>query len=272
MASLPELPDDLEETRATLHAYAHAVGALPRSYATFHPKWWHISLAVRPDSLVTEAFPLPDGGSAFVRMDLIRDLIVFATSHGDKREFPMNAGLTATEMGDALIAAASEFGLDGEYDRDKFESDDARAYDSAVASGFFDVLVAVQALFTEHRNTLSGEVGPIQLWPHGFDLAFEWFGTRKERYEEDGVVTEHPSQLNLGFYPAGDAYFYSNSWPFEADKLTGIELPSGARWNTEGWEGSMLTYEQIQANDDATDDVLAYAKAVYEAAAPTLTV
>jgi hypothetical protein len=271
MASLPQLPDDLEETRASLHAYAHAVGAIPREHAAFHPRWWHISLKVRPDGLVTEAFPLPDGGSAFIRMDLRSDLIVFATSHGDERDLPMNAGLTATEMGDALIAAASEFGLEGEYNREKFENDDPRVYDPAVASGFFDVLVAVDGVFTEHRNLLGGEVGPIQLWPHGFDLAFEWFGTRKEVYEEDGEVTEHPSQLNLGFYPAGRAYLYSNPWPFEGAKLIDVELPSGAQWNTEGWEGSILHYDEIQADPDATEAVLAYAKAVYAAAAPTLT-
>jgi hypothetical protein len=129
----------------------------------------------------------------------------------------------------------------------------------------------VDGVFTEHRNLLGGEVGPIQLWPHGFDLAFEWFGTRKEVFEEDGKVTEHPSQLNLGFYPAGRAYLYSNPWPFEGDKLTDVELPSGAQWNTEGWEGSILHYDEIQVDPDATEAVLAYAKAVYAAAAPTLT-
>ena len=69
MSTFPTLPTDGEPTRATLHAYAHAVAALPRAHAAAHPLWWHISLKVRPDGLVTEAMPLPDGGAAFVRMD-----------------------------------------------------------------------------------------------------------------------------------------------------------------------------------------------------------
>ena len=272
MAALPNLPADVEETRAALHAYAHAVGVIPRAHAPFHPKWWHISLKVRPDGLVTESFPLPDGGSGFVRLDPRLDVVVFTTSHGDERIFPMNAGLTGTEMGDALIAAAREFGLDGDYDRERFESEDALVYDGTDASAFFDVLVAVDGVFTEFRDTLSGEVGPIQVWPHGFDLAFEWFGTRTEKFEEDGEVTEYPSQINLGFYPRGEAYFYSNPWPFEADKLTGIGLPHGASWNTEGWEGSILQYDSVRDDPTATEKLQAYAAAVHEAAAPTLTV
>jgi len=271
MAGLPHFPADFEGTRKTLHAYAQAAGVIPRAHAAFHPKWWHASLKVRPDGLVTDPVSLPDQGSAFVRLDPRRDAVVFTTSHGDDRIFPMNARLSPTEMGDALLAAAAEFGLEGEYDRSRFGGEDATEYDGAVASAFFDVLVAVEAVFSEFRDSLSGDMGPIQLWPHGFDLAFEWFGTRTEKFEEDGEIKEYPSQINLGFYPAGRAYFYSNPWPFEADELTGVELPSGAAWNTEGWEGSILYYDTLEDDPAATQKLRAFASVVHEAAAPTLT-
>jgi hypothetical protein len=48
-----------ERTRETLHLYSKAVGVVPRAHAEFHPKWWHISLKVRPDGLVTDNMPLP---------------------------------------------------------------------------------------------------------------------------------------------------------------------------------------------------------------------
>ena len=63
---------------------------------------------------------------------------------------------TATEMGDALIAAAGEFGLDGPFDRERFENEDALIYDTGIASAFFDVIVAVDAVFTEFRDGLCG--------------------------------------------------------------------------------------------------------------------
>lgn len=269
MFTFPPLPTHGEPTRSTLHAYAHAVAALPRAHAPAHPLWWHISLKVRPDGLVTEAMPLPAGGAAFVRMDPRSALIVFETSGGDSRSFPMNAGLTATEMGNALIAAGSEFGLSADYDRSTFENDDPRPYDEGDARAFFGALVAAEGVLAIQRNRLQGILGPIQLWPHGFDLAFEWFGTRMVA-AEDGVPNDLPAQINLGFYPAGDAYFYSNPWPFEADALLNVDLPGGAEWHTEGWEGSTLVYADVVGHTDGVDRFLAYAAAVFEAASPQL--
>ncbi|MEA3503261.1 MAG: DUF5996 family protein [Actinomycetota bacterium] len=270
MTAFPALPVDFEPTRATLHAYANAVAALPRVHAVAHPKWWHISLKIRPDGLVTEAMPLPEGGAVFVRMDPRNDEIVMEGSNGDRRSFPMDQGLTATEMGDALIGAAAEWGLTGEYNRAKFENDDPRVYDGQHAGELFEVFVTVEAAIAAHRNRIGGEVGPIQLWPHGFDLAFEWFGSKMVPHEEGGEVTELPAQINVGFYPAGDAYFYSNPWPFDRDALLDVELPEGARWNTEGWEGSMFEYADLVGRADGVERLLEHAGIVFDAASPLL--
>lgn len=265
------MPTDWEPTRATLHAYAHAVSMLPRVHAQVHPKWWHISLKVRPNGLTTESFPLPGGGTAFAFMDLRNHEIVLETSHGESRTFSMTQGLTATEMGGALIKAASEFGLEGDYAREKFESDNVREYHPADATTFLVALVAADRALTTHRDRIGGEVGPVQLWPHGFDLAFEWFGTKTVSHEENGEMIEQSSQINFGFYPAGDAYFYSSPWPFDRESLLAVELPPGARWNTDGWEGSVLEYAEVTDQPDGVEQFLEYVAAVHDAAAPLLT-
>ena len=266
---LPDLPESWEPTRSTLHAYAHAVGIVPRVHALAHPKWWHVSLEVMPTGLVTDAMTLPSGGSARLRMDLRAHEIVFETSDGGAIATPMATGATATEVGDRLIQLASSVGLDGDYPRERFENDDPRKYAPEDAERFFDALVKVDRIFRTHRAELEGDVGPVQLWPHNFDLAFEWFGTRVESYEEGGEVTHHPSQLNLGFY-VKDAYFYSNPWPFEADELAGSPLPHGAQWHTDGWEGSILPYRLLAGDPDGATKLAEYAAAVHAAAAPTL--
>ncbi len=268
--AFPHLPDDWEPTRATLHAYSHGVSAIPRTHAPAHPKWWHVSLKVADDGLVTDPVQLPNGDSLRLRMDLQRHVTVIETSDGPVGEFDMTAGDTGTEFADRLIAAVTGLGLEGEYAREKFENEEVREYDPEAAETFWKALTKVHEVFDAQRNAIDGDVGTLQLGPHGFDLSFEWFGTKIETHEEDGETQEYPSQLNLGFYPAGDAYFYSNPWPFD-QSLTAIELPHGAEWHTEGWQGTMLRYADLADDPEGPAKLRGYAAAVFAAAAPTLT-
>lgn len=262
--------ENFEPTRQTLHNYANVVGVVPRAHAVFHPQWWHISLRLTERGLKTAVMPLPDGQTFWLEMDLRRHNILLQTGYGGTQVFSMTAGLTGTEMGDAVLTAVTNLGLSGEYVREKFESDDARTYEPAQAENFFTVLSHVHLIFAEHRATLTGKMGPLQVWPHGFDLAFEWFGPRTERYEEHGTVKELPSQINLGFYPGGDPYFYSNPWPFAGEQLLDKPLPDGAAWHTEGWQGSILPYQELINDENAESRLRAYAQAVFDLAAPTL--
>ena len=263
-----------EPTRKTLHLYSKVVGVVPRAHAEFHPKWWHISLKVRPDGLVTDNMPLPGGGIFALKMDLLGHKVVLFTSRGETREFSLTGGLSASAFGDQVLGAVTDLGLTGEYAREKFENDEPRQYDPAAAERYFTAVVNADRLFKKHRASLSGEVGPVQLWPHGFDLAFEWFGTRTVEYEEGGQIEKYRSQINLGFSPGESShpepYFYSNPWPFEADQLVNKPLPSGARWFTESWQGSVLEYASLVGDSQAEDKLLAYARAVYDLASPTL--
>ncbi|NQV06426.1 hypothetical protein HQ535_07730, partial [bacterium] len=175
-AFIPHLPDDFEATRATLHAYAQGVGAIPRAHGIAHPKWWHISLKPRPEGLVTDPIPLPGGGSLGLTMDLALHQVVVRASGGATHAFDLRSGATGTEFADQLIAAAEEHGLEGGYQRDKFESDDPAVYDPAAAEAFGVGFGNAAMVLARHRAALGTRVGPIQVWPHGFDLAFEWFG------------------------------------------------------------------------------------------------
>lgn len=272
MTLFPAL-DGFEPTRQTLHLYSQAVGIVPRAHGIAHPKWWHISLKVRPDGLATDNVPLPDGGILGLRLDLRQHQIVLETSRGDVRSFSMKAGLTGTEMGEIIITAVAEFGLSGEYARAKFESDEPRIYDPDQARRYFDLLVEVDRIFKTHKASLKGETGPVQVWPHGFDLAFEWFGTRIVTREEHGQVQAFPAQLNLGFYPGNTdtaSYFYSNPFPFEAEKLLDKPLPAGARWHTDGWQGTLLPYAAVVNDAQGENKLVAYAQTVYDLTAPLL--
>ena len=120
-------------------------------------------MTVDPDGLTTKEIPLPDGGTATVRMDLSSHQVVLATSTGQQWSWPMDEGIPATKLADALINTATELGLSGDYDRERFESDDPRPYDPESATAFYEVLEAVAEVFAEHRDQLEGEVSPIHL-------------------------------------------------------------------------------------------------------------
>ena len=142
-----------------------------------------------------------------------------------------------------------------------------------MAETFLIALVNAERVFKAHRATLGDNVSPVQLWPHGFDLAFEWYGSQTVVYEEGGQTIESPAQLNLGFFPGGpetDPYFYSNPWPFDGQALLGQPLPRGASWHTQGWQGTILPYGELAGDPDAEARLLAYARRVYERCAPAL--
>lgn len=264
-----------EPTRQTLHLYSQAVGVITRAHAPFHPRWWHISLKVQPDGLVTETMKLPDGGSFWLRIDLCRHKIVLVMDEQPYREFQLAEGLSSTQLGDRLIEYMADLGLQAEYAREKYENDTPRFYDPEAAGRYLIALVNADRIFKEHRATLSGNTGPVQVWPHGFDLAFEWFGTRVETNEHDGQLQEHPSQINLGFYPGSTdtaPYFYSNPWPFEAAELLDKKLPPGAKWFTDGWQGSILPYDELAGDSNAEARLREYARRVFEISSPTLLV
>lgn len=268
MTQFPSL-NGFGPTRRTLQLYARSLSALARAHAPAHPKWWQIGLKVTPAGLVTDNIPCAGGGILAGRMDFHHAQIVLESSDGRAWSLPMDAGLSGREMGERVMAVAAEAGITGDVDRARFANDEPGVCDTALVSRFFVALVRADRVFKRHAAQLGKDSGPVRLWPHGFDLSMEWFGTRVESYNEGGKTMELPAQLNLGFYPGEDddtSYFYSNPWPFDSDKLLGRALPDGAVWHTEGWQGTMLPY--TAARDE--DHILKYAAAVYDIAAPLL--
>ncbi len=263
-------------TRDTLSLYAAAVGVVPRALADPHPKWRHISLKVQEQGAATDPIPLPgsEGATFQLLMNLRNHTVDVSTTEGELRSLSMTEGLSSTEFGNRFLSLLGDLGIEAEYERAKFENDEPRAYDPQAASLYGIALLNAAKVLELHRSGLSGETGPVQLWPHNFDLAFEWFGTLAVPSGEDGDAQEQPSQINFGLAPGdtshSEAYFYSNPWPFQ-DSLIDRELPAGARWFTESWQGTLLSYAAIAGDESGADTLAAYFRAVYDLASPLLT-
>ncbi len=256
------LPPGWEPTRSALQRLSRVISAVPRVHAPADPHWWHIALEVRPGGLTTAPVPLPGGDDLRLVLDVVGSEVRLETGHGVTKRIPISPGDGAASIATQVFDGAAELGLSGPYD-DAHSVDKAPAtIDPDHATAFWDLLGEVDALLRRRRDALPGTPGPVRLWPHGFDVSFEWFGSKRD-------AAGDPAQLNFGWYPAGDAYFYSNPWPFD-DRLIGSPLPSGAEWHTNPWKGTMLRQAAVAGAPDAVERVLEYAAAVFAIARPTL--
>jgi len=199
--------------------------------------------------------PLSDGTMLESEIDLVGHVIV--VSAGDDRlVFDMNDGPSPRQIGEAIIALAQRHDSVIDVDEGRFSDEDPQVYDASAASAFFDSANAFIAAVRRVNGALEGEIAGPHLWPHGFDVATEWFSPRTVDYEGSTAS----AQIATGWYPVEDAYVYVNPWPFK-EEFAELVLPAGAIWHRAGWEGVEL---DVQAGASvSTDDVIAVAAAVH---------
>jgi len=262
--SIEGLPSDWEATRATLQRYAHAVTAAPRAAAPPHPRWAQVAMDFGSTGLATAATPLADGTELVSTIDLVDHRIVI-TAGDTTRTIDLTTGPSPKSVGEAVLAVAALHGTAIDADSARFEDDSSQEYDEAAAAAFLSVATSVVAAFDAINESIEGEITGPHLWPHGFDIATEWYSSKSVDYE--GTPTS--AQIAVGWYPAGDAYFYANPWPFE-ESFTEVALPSGAVWNTEGWYGAKIDVTDLDPKT-AGATVVSLGKAVHAAARDSLT-
>jgi hypothetical protein len=262
-----------EETRDSLHAYTKVICAFARVLAEPDPMWWHVSLKLEQDLLWTDELD-PDGQRSRLGMDLAGHAILVHNPAGIVDSVDMRSGFTADEMAARLIQISKAFGIEPELPRDKYVNDAPRSYDPAAAQSYLQALKNAFDVQSQFRAKLSGDRGPVQLWPHNFDQAFEWFSGKMITPEGSGAQDPVPAQINFGFAP-GDAthpgpYFYSNPWPFDTS-LKEHALPNRARWFEASWTGSLLPYEDLAGDPAGLEKLAEYYQRIFDLASPLLT-
>ncbi len=263
--SIGPLPEDWEATRETLQRYAQALTALPRAGAPPHPRWEHVAMGVGPRGLITAPTPMVDGTELVSTLDLVDHEIVLVA--GDtRRVIDLNAEPSPRSIGDAVALLAASRGSAIEIDQERYAEDADQVYEADHAAEFLAVATDVVAAFDEINASLDGEITGPHLWPHGFDIATEWYSQKLVDYE--GTPTN--AQIAIGWYPAGEAYLYANPWPFD-DGFTAAELPDGAVWNTEGWFGAKIIVSGLDPAS-AHQTVVALGTRVHETAHEALAV
>ena len=253
----PPLPAQ-SATVTSLHAYSRILGSIRGAQNKPHPRWWHASLEVTAAGLETGDFPLGDSEGSLV-LDPAHRMV-----RGVGVEGRFDVGLTgpASAVGRDILA---KLGASIDVDPDRWDALSVETYDPREAANFHTALLAVRDTFAGYAGRIEGEVGPINFWPHHFDMSFEWFSDAVEVYDEEGGPKEYNKQVGFGFSPGDEGnpqpYFYANPWPFD-ESFRSLPLPDGASWHKEGWSGGFLPYAAVV--EGGADLLLEFMRAVFE--------
>jgi hypothetical protein len=263
-AAFPKL-GDWKATRDTLHAYCKVLGAIRAAFTPEQPRYAHVSLRLYTSGLTTTPMPHPTNPARWfsLSLDLRNHYVLVSTSEGEVHQIRMSEGFTGTELGEQLLKQLQELGVTGSVNKQKYANTDSREYALADAEAYFQALSHIGRAFETFRGELSGEVDPVQFWPHHFDLAFVILGKKQVKTVEG----EFPSQITVGFAPDEASqptpYFYMNPYPFE-ESLTHTKLPDGAVWHTALWQGALLPYSEISGKPDAEQRILDFLRTTYQ--------
>lgn len=254
------LPAGWDTTRSTLQKYAHALTAFPRAVAPSDPRWTHVSMNPSDSGLVAASVPLGAGTTLESELDLVEHRIVVRAG-GDRIEVSIAEGPSPVAVAEQIAALAAEQGSLIPIDRQRVSDTAGLRYDAEHAAAFLASTRAVVAAMEALNETLTGETTGPHLWPHGFDVATEWYSDSLVDHDE----IKANAQIAMGWYPTEQAYLYVNPWPFD-DTFTAADLPNGAVWHTDGWYGAMQEITEPVAIEEAT----ALGRAVHDIAGDRL--
>jgi hypothetical protein len=258
MPSLPELDSDtFAPTRDALHAHAKVLGAVRRTLTPKQRHWWHISLHMAATGLTTTPITLPDG-SFDLTLNMVEIATVLRTSGGERQQLQLNER-SPSEHYKILRQVLQPLGAALEADSDGVFADESLAIDGTTARTYLQVLARMDLALKQFAGRLRRGTGPVQLFPHHFDLAVSWFSGRLVPGEDPDDEGSADEQLTFGFAPGDESiqqpYVYATAYP-QPEGWGEFELPSSGRWQTEGFHGAVLDYDALLESTEPEEKVL----------------
>lgn len=275
---------DWPSTSQALHQAARVLGAVRLLTHGEEPLYLELALAVRPEGLSSDA--LPQGGE--VVLDFKQAALVYTAAGGQGIPIPLSdhtqaslleklletlAGDGAVSLSrstgqtwqDSLFAALSESGRRAVPAPEVLSHDTPLHVNRQTASDYAGILYAVFTGLARWRARLSGMTSPLVVWPHHFDLSGLWFLNNE--------LDDWQPHLNFGFAPFSDGlarpYLYAYAYPYPTT-FTPPPLPVPARWHTEGWQGVVLSYDDMPPTHNLAEYVEQVCQAIYASLLPLI--
>ena len=251
---LPPIPAaGLVETKSALHAAAKVLGDQLKRTRPRRKHWWHASLRLSLHGLTTGVI----AGEVDVELeiDFAESELLFRSSSGETREVSLR-GQSAREISDSVHAFYDSVGFvsdksqRGDHERDETIQPD---YSTEVAGAMGETFRAVGNQFAALRASFREEASPIQVWPHHFDLSMLWLPGTLIDGQDPADEESADQQLNFGFTfgdgTISEPYFYITAYP-TSDAYASIDLPDGARWQTDGFSGVVMPLAALEGRQD----------------------
>jgi hypothetical protein len=240
-------PRQLAEARLLLHHAVQLVAAVGRGLVPPVPDDGHTSLEWLPAAGCLAGRPVPGPRPWRAALRLGDPALVFLSDGTTAAHLPL-AGLTLVEAFSWLLHVAEDLGaaaerllLDAPYAIPEHAVGSGVPFPAAGRPALAEVgrwFANADALLRETAGAWPG-AAPVRVWPHHFDI-----GSVLPLTAGRG---EHEPSLGIGLSPGdvgvAEPYLYVAPWPPPPGPLP--DLPSGGRWNREGWTGALLTGSEI---------------------------
>lgn len=263
---LPLPLTDWQSTRSTIQTYAQLLSKIRGALSPAQKHWWHISLHATAVGLTTT--PIPAGDKTFeLVLDFTQHQLVLTTSLGETAVVPL-IGQSAAAYCAETLAVLRGWEIEPAIDRAKFADETVGVYEVTAVAAYWRALAQIDAVLKEFKAGFRGETGPVQLWPHHFDLAMIWLSGRFVPGQDPANADYADEQMNFGFSAGDDSipepYFYATAYPTPPG-FVGAPLPDGAYWHTSGWKGAALPYAALVGAPNPQDMLLTFWRTAYQA-------
>ncbi|MDQ7025896.1 MAG: DUF5996 family protein [Anaerolineae bacterium] len=263
---LPKL-DNFQTMIHLLHQAVEIVAPIHGALRERQKNWLHLPMEIQPHGLSSGTYP--KGGS--LDIDFKKGMVVYHRPNGDSVSISMklhsqeslfNALLAAMKddiladffadiEGDSLAEGFILKRSDGDKEAaakslETYNHKEKLVFDTQLSGDYADALYAIFTGVARFRSRLNGHLTPIILWPEHFDLSTLWF--------RDAAMDESQAHLSFGFAPYTPGqyerpYLYAYAYPYP-DDFEEQPLPTPAFWNTTGWKGVVVNYDDIASQEN----------------------
>jgi Family of unknown function (DUF5996) len=246
------------DSRDALHAYARLIGKYRAAAAPKQKHWWQVGLLPSLGGFDTGLLHIENWVMS-IELNLLTLSVVLSFRNKSELKFPLT-GQSNRSLYESIQAQMASFAIKN-VDQGVLSDASYKGLNKQEVAKFAQATNAINAAFEIFKGEQRRETGPIILWPHHFDLAMLWFSGRLVDGIDPADEENADEQVNFGFSVGDEAnpepYFYITAYPLP-DGLETVQLPEGAYWHSQGWNGALMPYSVLTKVKDPQTHLLGF--------------